>query len=89
MVWWDRRDALPFPLCLSVIGPPPECALLEDVSVARGNVVLADHGRRLRPEDLGMVGTVASRPVCVELGNPADPTSVPGALPRRGWPRRR
>jgi hypothetical protein len=82
-VWWDRRDALPFPLCLSVIGPAPECALLEDVSVARGNVVLADHGRRLGPEDLGMVGTVASPPVCVELDHLADPTPVPARFAPR------
>ncbi|MGY1690599.1 putative baseplate assembly protein [Geodermatophilus sp. SYSU D01105] len=47
-VSWDRADALPFPLVLSVIGPPPECALIEDVTVARGNVVLVDHGETVR-----------------------------------------
>jgi hypothetical protein len=76
-VWWDRRDALPFPLCLSVIGPPPGCALLADISVVRGNVVLADHGRRVPPEPIGAVGAVPTRPVCAGLEHPADPNPVP------------
>jgi hypothetical protein len=38
---WAPEDALPFPLCLStVVGG----TLIEDVCVARGNVVLVDHG---------------------------------------------
>ena len=45
-VEWALEDALPFPLCLSSRGPAPECAWLDEVSVARGNVVLVDHGRR-------------------------------------------
>ncbi|HKH70520.1 MAG TPA: hypothetical protein VKA59_04180, partial [Vicinamibacterales bacterium] len=36
---WDSSDALPFPLCLSVKDRPGL-----EVSVARGNIVLADHG---------------------------------------------
>lgn len=44
-ITWDDEDALPFPLCLSALGPPPECKALENVSVARGNVVLVDHGQ--------------------------------------------
>jgi hypothetical protein len=40
---WHEADALPFPLCLSSI--VEDGAAIEDVSVARGNVVLADHGR--------------------------------------------
>jgi predicted phage baseplate assembly protein len=51
-VEWGREDALPFPLCISSVGEPPGCAYIEDVSVARGNVVLADHGRTVGPEDL-------------------------------------
>ncbi|SNS14154.1 putative baseplate assembly protein [Geodermatophilus pulveris] len=47
-VRWDPADALPFPLVLSAPGPPPECAPLTDVTVVRGNVVLADHGRTIR-----------------------------------------
>ncbi|MCA1634282.1 MAG: putative baseplate assembly protein [Acidobacteria bacterium] len=47
---WAAADALPFTLCLSSVGRAPQCLPLEDVSVARGNVVLVDHGRRMRPE---------------------------------------
>jgi len=73
-VEWASADALPFPLCLSVIGPAPECALLRDVSVARGNVVLADHGRRVHePESLGCVPVEPVDPCCEREGRPADP----------------
>lgn len=34
---WSEEDALPFSLCLSSIGGP-NCELIKDVSVARGNV---------------------------------------------------
>jgi hypothetical protein len=44
-ITWDRADALPFPLCLST--RKDELTTIEDVSVARGNLVLADHGRRI------------------------------------------
>jgi hypothetical protein len=45
---WSPRDAIPFPLCLSVLGPADAetpCRLICDVSIARGNVILVDHGR--------------------------------------------
>ncbi|MFJ9415736.1 putative baseplate assembly protein [Streptomyces sp. NPDC101227] len=45
-VTWAPEDALAFPLCLSTRGGT-HCAPVEDVSVARGNVVLVDHGRSL------------------------------------------
>ncbi len=53
-VAWHEADALPFPLCISAIGPPPECELLENISVARGNIVLVDHGRRYTDPDEGL-----------------------------------
>ncbi|MEO8576158.1 MAG: putative baseplate assembly protein [Gemmatimonadales bacterium] len=43
-VRWRSEDALPFPLCLSTDLPAPDCGPLTDVSVARGNVILVDHG---------------------------------------------
>jgi hypothetical protein len=60
---WGTDDALPFPLCLSAIGNAPDCKRLENVTIARGNIVLVDHGRTLGrrvvddtdPEDLGSV----------------------------------
>ncbi len=50
-ITWDEEDALPFPLCLSVLGPPQDCRIIENVSIACGNVVLVDHGRTVN-EDL-------------------------------------
>jgi Baseplate J-like protein len=47
---WDPADALPFPLCASVAARPGI-----EVSVAFGNIVLADHGVSLAGEDLGEV----------------------------------
>ncbi len=41
-VRWRREDALTFPVCLSVRGDDLE--ILRNVSVARGNIVLVDHG---------------------------------------------
>lgn len=46
-ITWDDEDALPFPLCLSVLGPPPECKIIENVSIVCGNVILVDHGRTI------------------------------------------
>jgi predicted phage baseplate assembly protein len=45
-VTWAQEDALAFPVCLSTRGGAG-CEPVEDVSVARGNVVLVDHGRSL------------------------------------------
>ncbi|HEY4017777.1 MAG TPA: putative baseplate assembly protein [Pseudonocardiaceae bacterium] len=42
-VSWTAEDALGFALCLSSRGGP-DCAELDDVSVARGNVVTVDNG---------------------------------------------
>lgn len=41
-VRWRRQDVLAFPLCLS--SRPPGRELIRNVSVARGNLVPADHG---------------------------------------------
>ena len=55
-ITWDDADALPFPLCVSSRADEEHGGgLLDDVSVACGNIVLADHGLTLPPEDLGAV----------------------------------
>jgi hypothetical protein len=55
-IQWAEQDALPFPLCLSTISDADHGATyLDEVSAAYGNIVLADHGRTLRGEDLGAV----------------------------------
>lgn len=50
---WHAEDALPFPLCIStVITDQQGEKLVSDVSVARGNIVLADHGLTVADETL-------------------------------------
>ncbi|HEV7515385.1 MAG TPA: putative baseplate assembly protein, partial [Thermoanaerobaculia bacterium] len=76
-VEWALPDALPFPLCLSSIGPAPNCALLTGVSVARGNLFLADHGRTVA-EPLGSVPAAESPPRCLGEGEAAEVTETAG-----------
>lgn len=57
---WDREDALPFPFCISSPRTATELAedVFEDVSIAQGNIVLADHGRTIPTEPFaGVVPT--------------------------------
>lgn len=42
---WSAEDALPFPLCIST---EVDGELIEGISVARGNIVLADHGQTIQ-----------------------------------------
>ncbi|WP_328869518.1 putative baseplate assembly protein [Streptomyces sp. NBC_00287] len=66
-VTWAAEDALRFPLCLTTRGGR-DCLPVEDVTLARGNVVLVDHGRTLTglPETF----TVPQEPAVVA---PCDP----------------
>jgi hypothetical protein len=75
---WAEEDALPFPLCLSTIGPAPDCALLEDISVARGNVILVDHGQRIKDEPLGSVPVKETTIQCEGEGRPTETMVIPG-----------
>ena len=54
---WAAEDALPFPLCVSSVTDAEHGErFIDNVSVARGNMVLADHGHTLADaEDLGVV----------------------------------
>lgn len=53
---WDAADALERPLCLSSETDEEfGRVFLPEVSVARGNILLADHGRTVADEDLGAV----------------------------------
>jgi hypothetical protein len=71
-IQWAAEDALPFALCLSAIGAAPDCAYIPNISVARGNVLLVDHGRRLDPEALGTVPAATSAACCDCEGHPSD-----------------
>lgn len=53
-VEWGAEDALQSALCLSARLPAPDCRRIDGISVALGNVVLVDHGRR-RSQPLGPV----------------------------------
>jgi hypothetical protein len=65
---WAPADALPFPLCLSVLGPPPACEIIRWVSVARGNVVLVDHGKTIEEDpDPVPVDETVERCECEEM----------------------
>lgn len=75
---WAQADALPFSLCLSGIGPAPECALLEDISISRGNVILVDHGRTIKkPEFLGCVKVKETQAKCESVGRLAHTVLIP------------
>jgi hypothetical protein len=63
-VEWRRDDALPFDVCVSGIGPAPDCRKLTGLSVARGNVVLVDHGRWGDAEVVACVATGARPAEC-------------------------
>lgn len=55
---WEPADALLFPLCVSAISDEQHGKqLVEDVSVALGNIVLVDHGRTIAGEPLGVMPT--------------------------------
>lgn len=77
---WHAEDALPFPLCVSAKTDEEHGEeYVEDVSVARGNIVLADHGRTIEGEDLGGVPDEDPIPRVRENGRDEEPKPV---LPR-------
>lgn len=73
---WRREDALPFPLCIS--SEAADCALLDKVSVARGNIILVDHGRRSEDEPLGKVPVQKSEILCPDKCDPAESSIAAG-----------
>ncbi len=58
---WSKVDALPFPVCLwhhkvsNEDNEEDSAETIRQVSIARGNMVLADHGLTLDTDSLGMV----------------------------------
>ncbi len=53
-IYWDDQDALQFPLCLNVLQSGQDNSIIP-ISIARGNVVLADHGNTIINEELDIV----------------------------------
>jgi len=82
---WHEEDALPFPLCISSPRTDTELAeqVFEDVSVARGNIVLADHGLMIAaPESLGSVP-----PPRINMVPPEEPPFCEASEPEPVLPR--
>jgi hypothetical protein len=78
---WAVQDALPFPFCLSARLPAPDCGIVCDISVARGNVILVDHGLTISPpEALGQVGLEEETGTCECEGSAVDMTSSPAVF---------
>lgn len=75
---WAPDDALPFAFCISAIGAAPDCDYLDNVSVARGNVILTDHGKTQNPEDFGPVPTSKTEASCECADEPGDIQILPG-----------
>ena len=79
-VTWARGDALTFPLCVRARGGR-DCTD-QTVGVARGNVVLVEHGGWVDPEKLDVPVADPGEPGCPE---PAcfgcDDLDVPGRIP--------
>lgn len=73
---WHADDALPFPLCLSVVEGDLETAEVW------GNIVLADHGESVTGDDLGSVPESSM----VRVGNTGCPDDEPDVVPPRYRP---
>jgi hypothetical protein len=86
-VRWAEADALPFPLCLSSVADDAHGRLpVAGVSVARGNLVLADHGLSVaEEEDLGRVPAAHLAYPAARDGDPCA-TRAPEVIPPRFAP---
>jgi hypothetical protein len=49
---WLQEDALPFPLCLWEVNNEKTESIKNPVSIALGNIILADHGRTITDEEV-------------------------------------
>ena len=86
---WHREDALPFSFCVSAeTNEEHGQQLIQDVSVALGNIVLADHGQTLPEENLGQVPKPSLFPALVSTQDRCQ-KSPPGPIPPRFNPRLR
>jgi hypothetical protein len=77
-VAWDVADALPFEMCLSSLGAAPDCQIVDKVSVARGNILLVDHGRWVNDEHVGAAPLETIRATCEGEHRASDTTVVAG-----------
>jgi hypothetical protein len=76
-VTWCSEDALSFPVCISAQTSAPNCVWHDDVSCARGNVVLVDHGLTAG-EPLGSVPVLTSVQTCATDCAPGEVQTTAG-----------
>lgn len=87
-ITWDTADALPFPVCVSSTtdaahGSRP----VADVSVARGNIMPADHGVWVPRSGSEPLGTVPpAPPLPVSTGCNCAPAAPPASVRPRFYP---
>lgn len=82
-ITWSADDALPFPLCLSSTADAEHLsAPVNGVSVARGNIVLADQGTWIVGEELPVVPAAPPQPQAGTGCNCQDTSSAQPAIPR-------
>jgi len=78
---WAAEDALPFPFCISAVtNAEHQTKALANVSVALGNIVLADHGATVPEQPIGTVPDETlflALPVSGDRCLPRDPRPVP------------
>jgi hypothetical protein len=79
-IGWAVEDALPFPFCLSSRLPAPDCRIICNVSVARGNVIPIDNGLTICKENLGQVGLKEETGACECEGSAVEMTSAPSVF---------
>lgn len=93
-ITWHQDDKLPFPFCLSTLTDKDHGnQALSGVSVALGNIVLADHGQSMNgadPENLGSVPASQLFPVpspdhsyCQSVSDPPIPPRYNPSLSRQ------
>jgi len=88
LITWADADALPFPLCISSTAQAPGSPELPAVSVARGNIVPAEHRTPVVGESLGAVPSPPPEPdpsitcTCAPSTQAAPSTPLPRYYPQ-------
>ena len=79
-ITWHPDDALPFALCIS---SQSDVGLITDVSVALGNIVLADHGQTISAPEIATVPDADPRLALPPAPGPACRAAEPRPRPAR------
>lgn len=74
---WEKADALNFDLVVSQIADS-DCRLIEGMAIAKGNILLVDHGQSVNDESIGKVPVETIKSPCLDIGQPGEVTYVAG-----------